>query len=186
MRRGAWRFVAVALLVLFAWDAIAPVQLGGRVSYVNVRGVSMEPALQTGDLLIMRRQDSYDVGQVVAFRSDMGGAVIVHRIVDRVGDRYLLKGDNNSFIDRFTPTVDDIVGAEVFTVAGGERFATFAATVPTIVLQAMMLLVSLIVLRSSREAMRQERRDARRRRAVLSADASDPAAQRAAQREGLR
>jgi len=171
MRRGAGRMVAVALLALLSWELIAPVQLGGRVSYVNVRGVSMEPTLRTGDLLVMRQQDRYDVGRIVAFRSDMGGAVIVHRIVDVVDDRHLLKGDNNSFIDRFTPTTDEIIGAEVFTIAGGERLAAFAASVPTIAVQAVLLVVTLLVLRSSRVAMRRERRDARRRRAVTASGA---------------
>ena len=176
MRRRTWRGVIIVLVTLLAWDLVAPVQLGGRISYVNVRGISMEPTLRTGDLLVMRRQDSYDVGQVVAFRSDMAGAVIVHRIVDVVGDRHLLKGDNNSFIDRFTPTVDEIVGAEVFTIAGGERVAVLASSMPAIALQAMMLVVTLLVLRSSREAMRSERRAARRRRAVTGATPGPSAA----------
>jgi signal peptidase I len=169
MRRGIWRPLVLALLLLVAWDLIAPVQLGGRVSYVNVRGISMEPTLSTGDLLVLRQRDAYEVGQIVAFESDMGGAIVVHRIVDIVGDRHLLKGDNNTFLDRYTPTVDEIIGAEVITLPGGERLARFAAATPTIALQAMMLLVTLGVLRSTRLEARRERRAARRRRAVVPA-----------------
>ena len=157
------------LSAVVVWALIAPVQLGGRVSYVNVRGVSMEPTLFTGDLMVMRRQDAYEVGQIVAFESDMNGAIVVHRIVDVDGDRHLLKGDNNDFLDRFTPTVDEIIGAEVFTIPGGERVATLAASTPTIALQGLMLAVTLWVLRSSRNAAQWQRKADRRRRAVVVA-----------------
>jgi len=165
MRRGLWRSIVILLAATLAWDAVAPVQLGGRVSYVNVRGVSMEPTLYTGDLMVMRRRDAYEVGQVVAFRSDMNGAVIVHRIVDVAGDRHLLKGDNNTFVDRFSPSVDDIIGAEVLTIPGGERLASLAASSPAIGFQTLMLGVTVWLLRMSRRESQRQRRAARRRRA---------------------
>lgn len=168
MRRRSWRPIVFALAAVVVWTLIAPVQLSGRVSYVNVRGISMEPTLFTGDLMVMRRQDAYEIGQIVAFESDMNGAIVVHRIVDVVGDRHLLKGDNNSFLDRFTPTVDEIIGAEVFTIPGGERVAALAASTPTIVLQGLMLAVALWVLRSSRIAAMRQRKVERRRRAVMT------------------
>ena len=163
-----WRPVVALLLAVIAWDLVAPVQLGGSVSYVNVRGISMEPTLYTGDLMVMRRQDAYEVGQIVAFESDMNGAVVVHRIVDVVGGRHLLKGDNNAFLDRFTPTVDEIIGAEMLTIPGGERVATLAASTPTIVLQGLMLAVTLWVLRLSGREAQHQRKIARRRRAVVA------------------
>jgi signal peptidase I len=173
MRRGIGRPLVAVLVAILVWSLIAPVQLGGRISYVNVRGISMEPTLYTGDLMVMRRQESYEVGQIVAFESDMGGAIVVHRIVDVVGERHLLKGDNNAFLDRYTPTVDEIVGAEVFTIPGGERVANLAAATPTVVLQSLMLLVTLWVLRSSRHAARRQRKAERRRRAVAAASDGD-------------
>ncbi len=166
MRGGLWRPVVAVLALAIVWDLIAPTQLGGRISYVNVRGVSMQPTLYTGDLMVLRRLDAYEVGQIVAFESDMNGAIVVHRIVDIVGDQHLLKGDNNTFLDRYTPTVDEIIGAEVLTVPGGERFANFAAATPTIVLQGLMLLVTLWVLHISRREAQRQRKAARRRRAV--------------------
>jgi signal peptidase I len=172
MRRGLWRPIVIVLALVFAWDLIAPTQLGGRISYVNVRGISMQPTLYTGDLMVLRRQDAYEVGQIVAFESDMGGAIVVHRIVDIVGDRHLLKGDNNTFLDRYTPTVDEIIGSEVLTVPGGERVASLAAATPTIVLQSLMLATTLLMLRASRREAQRQRKAARRRRAVALAEAS--------------
>jgi signal peptidase len=171
MSRRSRRGFVVLLALVIAWGLIAPAQLGGRVSYVNIRGVSMEPTLYTGDLMMVRSSDRYEVGQIVAFVSDMNGAIVVHRIVDSVGDRYLLKGDNNSFVDRYTPTADEILGAEVVTVPGGERFATFAASTPTIVVQLTMLLVTLWAMRTSQRAAERRRRAVRRSRAVRASGA---------------
>ena len=174
MRGRRWVPVVAVLAAVLAWDAIAPVQLGGRISYVNVRGVSMEPTLYTGDLMVMRRQDTYEVGQIVAFTSDMNGAVIVHRIVDITGGQHLLKGDNNTFLDRFTPTADEILGAEVLTIPGGERVASLAAATPTIVLQGLMLAVTLWLLRASQREAQRQRKVARRRRAVAALTGTQP------------
>jgi signal peptidase len=166
MSRRSRRGFVVLLALVTAWFLIAPAQLGGRVSYVNIRGVSMEPTLYTGDLMMVRSRDRYEVGEVVAFVSDMNRAIVVHRIVDVVDDRYLLKGDNNAFIDRYTPTAEEILGAEVLTVPRGERLATFAASTPTIVLQLSMLLVTLWAMRVSQRAAERRRRAVRRSRAV--------------------
>ena len=173
MLRRPSRSLAVVLAAVLAWNLIAPTQLGGKVSYVNVRGVSMEPTLHTGDLMMVRARDSYDVGQIVAFVSDMNGAIVVHRIVDVVDDRYLLKGDNNSFVDRYTPTADEVLGAEVLTIPGGERFANFAASTPTIVLQIGMLLVTMLAMRAAQKEAERRRRAVRRSRAVRRAEAAE-------------
>jgi signal peptidase I len=166
MKSSMARYVVALIVFVIAWNLIAPTQLGGRVSYVNVRGISMEPTLVTGDLLVMRQRDTYNVGQVVAFRSDMGGAVVVHRIVATDGDRYLLKGDNNTFLDRYTPTTEEILGAEVLMVPGGERLTTIAASTPAIVLQTALFALATFAIYSSRQEAKRQRRDARRRRTV--------------------
>lgn len=166
MRRGIGRYAVWLVAAVITWNLIAPTQLGGQVSYVNIRGISMEPTLETGDLLVMRQRSSYNVGQVVAFRSDMGGAVIVHRIVATDGERYLLKGDNNTFLDRYTPTADEILGAEVLMIPGGERIAQFAASTPVVVLQILMLTLAGFALYTSRLDTLEKRREARRRRAA--------------------
>ena len=103
--------VGIAALV-GAWFLVAPRALGGRLSYVVVaRGTSMEPAFHTGDLALVRASDTYSPGQVVAYRSRDLGSTVLHRIVERDGDGYVLKGDNNDFLDPEHPTVDDILGA---------------------------------------------------------------------------
>lgn len=103
--------VGIAVLV-GAWFLVAPRALGGRLSYVVVaRGTSMEPAFHTGDLVLVRPADTYSPGQVVAYHSRDLGSTVLHRIVQREGDRYVLKGDNNGFLDPEHPADDDVLGA---------------------------------------------------------------------------
>jgi signal peptidase I len=113
----------IAVLVIVA----APTSWGGSVNYMRIRGTSMEPTIKAGDLVMVRRQDRYDIGDVVAYRSDMGGAVVLHRIVATVGDGYLLQGDNNTFVDRSQPTAGDVLGREVLVIPHGERFVAVMA-----------------------------------------------------------
>lgn len=58
---------------------------------------SMEPALSVDDLIFVRAQDSYKVGDVVVFQS--GSMLVVHRIMEINGDLVVTKGDANNTDD---------------------------------------------------------------------------------------
>ena len=78
------------------WLAFAPLKLGGRVSYVMVNGISMEPGFHTGDPAIMRQAANYQVGDIVAYADAQMHANVIHRIIGVEEDQFVLKGDNNS------------------------------------------------------------------------------------------
>lgn len=101
-------FLAVSLIAI--WAAFAPARLGGHVAYVIVNGISMEPGYHLGDLTIMRKAASYQVGEVVTYRDAEMQAYVIHRIISVEGDRYVLQGDNNSWIDAYRPTNAEVVG----------------------------------------------------------------------------
>jgi signal peptidase I len=92
------------------WIALAPVKLGGQVSYVMVNGISMEPGFHGGDLVVVRQASEYQVGDIVTYRDGEMGAYVIHRIIGTEQNRFVLKGDNNSWIDEYQPTRDEIVG----------------------------------------------------------------------------
>jgi signal peptidase I len=137
--RRAFSVVGAALGVV-VWLAFAPAALGGSSTYVTTYGVSMEPTLHKGDLAIVRPQSSYAVGDIVAYRSETLHTVVLHRIIGRDGERYVFKGDNNTWVDTDHPTAAQLVGkmdvklpgfgARVQQVAsppGIAALATFAA-----------------------------------------------------------
>ena len=112
-RRTAIRTTAAGLAlaaVACLWIVFAPTQLGGRSSYALIVGTSMEPQLHRGDLAIVRRHDSYAVGDVILFRDGTLGRDVLHRVVARDGSRFVTKGDNNDYRDDFRPALTDVHG----------------------------------------------------------------------------
>ena len=117
LRRATGSVLLLAALVLL-WMTAAPATMGGPLSVVTIQGSSMEPTLFSGDLVLLRRAADYQVGEAVAFRSDMAGAVVLHRIVAEEAStgRYVLIGDNNDFLDRYRPLPEEVVGRMVLRI----------------------------------------------------------------------
>lgn len=117
----------VLVLVMAVWAVtLRPTQLGGPATFVVVSGDSMEPTLHSGDLVLLRAQDSYDVGDIATFAVPEGepgaGALIIHRLVDTAGDAWVPQGDNRDRVDEWRPTDDDIKGELwVHVPRGGEH-----------------------------------------------------------------
>ena len=94
---------------------LGPQLVGGPAAYLVVSGVSMQPTLHTGDMVIARRARRYRTGDVVAYRvpgDDVGaGTLIIHRIVGgsaRTG--FVTQGDNRTGRDPWRPRPGGIVG----------------------------------------------------------------------------
>ena len=97
-RRFASLLVILALAVTWFF-VLRPSVIGGPLTLIRVTGQSMEPGMHTGDLAVVRTDDVYEVGEVVAFRAPnpdgSQGPHVIHRIVgvSRVG--LTMRGDNN-------------------------------------------------------------------------------------------
>ena len=100
-----------AVALAGAWIFFAPTQFGGGTSYAILVGNSMEPDLHRGDLAVVRKQSVYRPGDVVLYDSRDLRSKVLHRIVRVEGGRFVLKGDNNSFVDPERVTEEQIVGS---------------------------------------------------------------------------
>ena len=100
----------LVLTIATIWIAFGPTQLGGQASYVMINGNSMEPGFHLGDLAIVKAASDYSIGDVVTYNDPLMKANIIHRIIGMDGDRFVLKGDNNGWVDAYHPTQTDIVG----------------------------------------------------------------------------
>ena len=114
--------------VLTIWVVILrPHRLGGPASYIVVRGTSMLPTYQNGDLVIMQSAPDYAVGDAVAYwravRRDRG------RPRDSPSDAsaatgwtgFAVQGDNNDAVDPWMPRATDIAGKSWAVVPGVGR-----------------------------------------------------------------
>jgi signal peptidase I len=108
--------LTIAAIVFWALF-LRPVSLGGPASYVLVSGKSMLPRYHTGDMVLVERQSSYHVGEVIAYRvprgDPMAGAQVIHRIIGGNGTKgFVVQGDNRTAPDVWRPKTNDVVGAK--------------------------------------------------------------------------
>ena len=100
-------WIIVAIDAWYLW----PTQLGGDTSIVVVSGKSMEPTYFSGDLVIARKMEP-SVGDVIVYAPEgLGGSQVVHRIIGGSADEgWQMRGDNNDFVDPFTPQDGEVKG----------------------------------------------------------------------------
>lgn len=98
------------VLTVTIWVAFAPIQAGGQAAYIMVIGKSMEPNYHLGDMIIVRQDSHYKVGDIVAYKNMQLKNNVFHRIIGSESGRYTLKGDNNSWVDTYNPSADEVIG----------------------------------------------------------------------------
>jgi signal peptidase I len=112
------QYALAAIIMMAAIGAWAI--LTGQVSYVATYGVSMNPLYHQGDLVIVVKEGSYQVGQIVAYHGTGPGQKVLHRIIG--GDAasgFIFKGDNNKSIDPLRPKADQLIGQAFLHVPNG-------------------------------------------------------------------
>jgi signal peptidase len=129
LHRAATITVIVGLVMLWA-VTLRPRVFGGPATFVVVRGSSMLPTYQHGDLVVVESVTSYQVGQVVAYRVPVGevgaGHIVIHRIVG--GDAahgFTMLGDHNTAPDPWLPRQADMVGIASFRLSNAGRLISF-------------------------------------------------------------
>lgn len=83
----------------------------GDVMTGKVRGDSMEPVLQDGTVILLRRIDfsELEVGMDVAY-TNRRGEQVVHQLVRRRGNAWVAKGINNPREDPDLVTSENLIG----------------------------------------------------------------------------
>lgn len=82
-------------------------------SWAVVVSGSMEPEISVNDLIIVRKHDSYEVGDIISFESN-NGSVVTHRIIAKTDTTYTTKGDANNTSD--TPVSETAVIGKVAAI----------------------------------------------------------------------
>ncbi|MDO8106644.1 signal peptidase I [Isoptericola sp. b441] len=106
-------FMVGALVVGYV---LWPSSLGGCTTLTIVSGHSMEPTFYTGDLVVSRCGEPA-VGDIVVYNPpNVGSARIIHRIIGGDATGWTVQGDNNSFVDPWTPSDRRILGRAVLHI----------------------------------------------------------------------
>lgn len=152
---GRWRRrLLTAVATTAALLAASPMagtlvpQLPVPFSYVVVSGTSMEPAMSSGDIALVRRKWSgYAEGDVIAYRvpaGDVGaGGAVIHRIIDGSGSGYVTRGDNRSGQDLWRPRDRDVIGSTFATLPRvGGLLAELRTTTGLAVMAALLTMAA--------------------------------------------
>ncbi|MHA2315977.1 MAG: signal peptidase I [Candidatus Hermodarchaeia archaeon] len=147
--------IAVVLMVIWGTGIGLQFYLQTPTPLLAVESGSMEPVFYRGDLVIVRAVDptTLVVGDIVIYNaSSLNGASgdvpIVHRIIEiqDVGGelRFITRGDNNPWPDRYYRTEDDIL-AKVIGSVKYLGFVTLILLPPTGLTSIIILIVTFLV-----------------------------------------
>lgn len=95
------------------------------ITQVIVLSGSMEPAISAGDMLILKEQPAYRLGDIVTYRK--GQSLITHRIIRSNGLKVTTKGDANNIEDE-PISVDQIEGRVALVLPGVGNWILFLKT----------------------------------------------------------
>ena len=132
------RRLVVLVLLAVVLGAAAAVACG-LLSLVTTFGTSMSPRIAADDLVVVRAA-SYAVGDVVAYRSPELDQVVLHRIVERDGDRFVFQGDHNAFLDPERLPASAVLGKELLHVPGGGTWLRRLTSPPALAACTFLLL----------------------------------------------
>jgi len=111
-------FIVAAVAI---WMLFAPTRLGGHVEYVFIQGNSMEPRVHQGDLVIVRKNNEYHIGDAVAYKNNDLQRVVFHRVIGGNILHFFMQGDNNARVDGYEPAFQEIIGKEWLLVPGAGK-----------------------------------------------------------------
>lgn len=115
-----WRVMLILLAVILAVSACTlaydkfvkkskiPSVFG--YSVLIVVSPSMTGAIEAGDAIIIKKSDSYAVGDVITYFPEDESFSVTHRIVRMEGDKFYTKGDANQSEDSDPVLMEQIVG----------------------------------------------------------------------------
>lgn len=169
-----WLYYALAtVLILFALLLIVSVfPIPGNIKTLVVLSGSMEPAIHTGSVVIVKPSAGYAVGDIVTFGNISKTSIpTTHRIAEismQAGQPvYITKGDANNSNDQKSITNKDIAGKVYFSVpyAG---YALSAARKPEGFVLLVILPVAIVIFDESRKIFTQAAMLKRKKQAASS------------------
>lgn len=118
--------IFVLLLIIAGTVALSMFDIPGGIKFYNVQSGSMEPTIKTGSLIISKPFDSYQIGDIITFKSakdkDIKNPKVTttHRISEIKNNEdkveYITKGDANDVVDVEPVSKDLIIGKSFFYI----------------------------------------------------------------------
>ncbi len=154
-------FLNVIVLITAAWSLfniigrlIDPTKYPMLFGYseAHITSGSMEPTLSQGDHVIFHKQDSYSLNDVVVFYDEIDNVFVVHRIVGKNGDEFIVQGDYNPVCDPNPVKLENIQGKVILAVENLQPFLYIGfGSLATVLMQALWREIKLLKTKQSKE-----------------------------------
>jgi signal peptidase len=141
------QLIVVSVLAGLFLVFLRPAQLGGDTYFMVAYGGSMQPAINVGDIAIIKRTDPSHirVGDMLTFHQSR--QVVTHRVVEVLpnGD-FVTKGDANNAPDMEPVPMSHVIGKAVFIVPYVGYVLHYAGTFWGLVFLVWIPAIALIVM----------------------------------------
>jgi len=138
--------LVIGVMVLYIISSNFNVFSGYR-SYL-VQSGSMEPAIMTGDIIVIHSQNSYMKNDVITFHGS-DNRVVTHRIIEisqnNNNQHFLTKGDANRSEDEDTITQSQIIGKVVLVIPKLGYLVSFSKSLPGLIILVIIPAVLFIL-----------------------------------------
>lgn len=100
-RQKYYYLFVFSYLVFTCIVTIFSLHLFGDFQSLTNKSNSMNPSINTGSITIVRKMQTYQIGDIIAFHAKIENRdeIISHRIMQIGGNVYVTKGDSNAGID---------------------------------------------------------------------------------------
>lgn len=98
-----YRILVVSYLLFLLIVILFSVNIFKNIHSFTNSSHSMSPVINTGSLTIVKKADSYEIGDIITYYTTSSWGeqeIITHRIMDIGGNVYTTKGDANQVYDR--------------------------------------------------------------------------------------
>ena len=83
------------------------------IQILKVQSNSMSPEFRKDDIIVIKKEKEYEVGDIITFKTKDGN-LITHRIIEKNENEFITKGDNNNTKDEEKITSSCIQGKVIF------------------------------------------------------------------------
>ena len=151
--------IAFGIIIINVMSAKNKSIFGFRI--YRVASGSMNPYLQIGDFIVIKKQKEYDTGDIVTYNVN-NEYVVTHRIVLINGNEIYTKGDANNTNDN-SINEQQIIGKMIFKIRG-LNYIRYLLTKPLIWILILIIGILIIILFSSNKGEKRIRRHRRKRK----------------------
>ena len=130
LKRGIQTIVTVAIIAVVVLIVVSFLPIPGNYKLLIVESGSMEPAIKTGSVVVVKPAENYQTGDIITFEDRGKNKTTTHRIVDMevISGRtqYITQGDANNAEDTSKVSESKVVGKVLTSIPFAGYLLAFA------------------------------------------------------------